>query len=55
MGADFDDRQSLIRLLLYTNEIDIEGLIATTSTFLRDQARRTGERVSVDPRDSGNN
>ncbi|WP_221393764.1 DUF1593 domain-containing protein [Dyadobacter sp. NIV53] len=29
--ADPDDTQSLIRLLLYSNEIDIEGLIATTS------------------------
>ena len=29
--ADPDDKQSLIRLLLYANEIDIEGLIATTS------------------------
>jgi Protein of unknown function (DUF1593) len=29
--ADPDDSQTLIRLLLYSNEIDIEGLIATTS------------------------
>src|SRR5450631_332803 len=29
--ADPDDSQSLIRLLLYSNEIEIEGLIATTS------------------------
>ena len=29
--ADPDDTQSLIRLLLYSNEIDIEGLVATTS------------------------
>jgi Protein of unknown function (DUF1593) len=29
--ADPDDTQSLIRLLLYSNQIDIEGLIATTS------------------------
>ncbi|HEX5788231.1 MAG TPA: nucleoside hydrolase-like domain-containing protein [Woeseiaceae bacterium] len=33
--ADPDDTQSLIRLLLYANEIDIEGLVATTSTHLR--------------------
>lgn len=31
--ADPDDTQSLIRLLLYANEIDIEGLIATTSVW----------------------
>lgn len=29
--ADPDDAQTLIRLLLYTNQIDLEGLIATTS------------------------
>ena len=29
--ADPDDAQTLIRLLVYTNQIDIEGLIATTS------------------------
>ena len=33
--ADPDDSQSLVRLLLYTNEIELEGLIATTSTHLR--------------------
>ena len=33
--ADPDDTQSLVRLLLYANEIDIEGLVATTSTHLR--------------------
>jgi hypothetical protein len=33
--ADPDDAQTLIRLLLYSNEIDIEGLIATTSTHQR--------------------
>jgi hypothetical protein len=30
--ADPDDSQTLIRLLLYSNQIDLEGLIATTST-----------------------
>jgi hypothetical protein len=29
--ADPDDTQSLIRLLLYSNEIDLKGLVATTS------------------------
>ena len=33
--AEADDSQSLIRLLLYANEIDIEGLIATTSIWLK--------------------
>lgn len=31
--ADPDDTQSLVRLLLYSNVIDIEGLIATTSVW----------------------
>jgi hypothetical protein len=31
--ADPDDTQSMIRLLLYSNEIDIKGLIATTSVW----------------------
>ena len=29
--ADPDDAQTLVRLLLYSNQIDIEGLVATTS------------------------
>lgn len=37
MGADNDDRQSMVRLVLYANEIDIEGLVATTSTFMMDR------------------
>jgi len=34
--ADPDDTQSLVRLFLYSNEIDIEGIIATTSCWMRD-------------------
>lgn len=33
--ADPDDAQTFVRLLLYSNEIDIEGLVATTSTHQR--------------------
>ncbi len=33
--ADPDDTQSLIRLLLYSNQIDIEALVATTSVHQR--------------------
>ncbi len=33
IGADPDDTQSMCRLLLYSNEIDIEGLIAATSIW----------------------
>ena len=32
-----DDEQSMVRLLVYSNEFDIEGLIATTSTWLREK------------------
>jgi hypothetical protein len=31
MGADPDDQQSMVRLLLYANEFEIEGLIATSA------------------------
>ena len=30
-----DDEESMVRFLVYANQYDIEGLVATTSTFLR--------------------
>jgi CubicO group peptidase (beta-lactamase class C family) len=33
IGGDPDDEQSLVRLLLYSNELEIEGLIATGATY----------------------
>ena len=33
--AEVDDTESLVRLLLYSNQIDIKGLIATTSVWKR--------------------
>ena len=33
--ADPDDTQSLVRLLLYSEGIDLQGLVATTSTHMR--------------------
>ncbi|MDO1513407.1 DUF1593 domain-containing protein [Maribacter confluentis] len=33
--ADPDDTQSFVRLFLYTNEIDIKGMVATTSCWLQ--------------------
>lgn len=33
IGADPDDTMSMVRLLLYSDEIDIQGLIATTSCW----------------------
>lgn len=38
IGNEPDDQMSLVRLLLYSNEIDIEGLVATTSVWQRDKA-----------------
>lgn len=32
-----DDAQSMVRFLVYSNHYDVEGLIATTSTHLRDR------------------
>ena len=37
IGTESDDSESLVRLLLYSDEIDIEGLIATTSTHMREE------------------
>ena len=34
-GIEIDDIQSMLRLLLYANEIDIEGLIPCTSCFVK--------------------
>ena len=35
IGNEPDDQMSFVRLLLYSDEIDIEGLVATTSTWQR--------------------
>src|SRR5689334_9250356 len=32
IGNEPDDQMSFVRLLLYSNELDLEGLVATTST-----------------------
>ena len=32
-----DDEQSMVRFLCYSNEFDVEGLVATTSCWLRDR------------------
>jgi len=44
-----DDEESLVRFLVYSNEYDVEGLIATTSVWLRDKVRpeRIEERVNA--------
>lgn len=40
IGNEPDDSMSMVRLLTYANEFDIEGLIATTSTHLRTATHR---------------
>jgi hypothetical protein len=35
IGNEPDDQMSLARFLLYSNEMDVEGLIASTSTWQR--------------------
>jgi hypothetical protein len=44
-----DDEESLVRFLVYSNEYDVEGLIATTSVWLRNTVRpeRIQERVAA--------
>ena len=44
-----DDEESLVRFLVYSNEYDVEGLIATTSVWLKDKVRpeRIVERVEA--------
>lgn len=46
--ADPDDSQSLIRLLLYSNDIDIEGLIAVTSVHQKNRVAPETMRKIID-------
>ncbi len=39
MGNEPDDQMSFVRLLLYANEIDFEGLVATTSTWQKNKVQ----------------
>jgi len=34
-----DDQMSLVRFLLYSNQFDVEGLVATTSTWMKNKVR----------------
>src|SRR6202008_3670063 len=34
-----DDQMSMVRLLVYANQFDVEGLIATTSTWMKNAVR----------------
>ena len=43
-----DDEESMVRFLVYANEYEVEGLVATTSTWLRNQTREDLIRRQVD-------
>jgi alpha-L-fucosidase 2 len=43
-----DDEESLVRLLVYSNEFDIEGLVATTSCYLKKGPREDLLRKAID-------
>lgn len=43
-----DDTQSLCRYLTYSNQFDTEGIVATTSTWLRDRVAPEAMHAVVD-------
>ena len=43
-----DDQMSMVRLLVYSNQFDIEGLIATTSTWMKNKVRPDVIQTLVD-------
>ena len=43
-----DDQMSMVRFLVYANEFDVEGLIATTSTWMRNKVRPDVIRHVID-------
>jgi hypothetical protein len=43
-----DDEESMVRFLVYSNEYDVEGLIATTSVWLRGKVRPENIRERIE-------
>ena len=43
-----DDGESIVRLLLYSNVIDIEGIIATTSVHMKNIVAPESSLMAVD-------
>jgi len=43
-----DDQMSLVRLLVYSNQVDIEGLVANTSTWMKRAVRPDVIRTVID-------
>src|SRR5215471_2972427 len=48
IGNEPDDQMSLVRLLLYSNEIDIVALVATTSTWQKSAVHPETMRALID-------
>jgi hypothetical protein len=46
-----DDQMSMVRFLVYSNEFDVEGLVAATSTWMRQRVRPDVIRTVVDAYD----
>jgi hypothetical protein len=43
-----DDQMSMVRLLVYSNQLDVEGLVATTSTWMKKTVRPDVIRLLID-------
>ncbi len=46
-----DDQMSMVRFLVYSNQFDVEGLVATTSTWMRNKVRPDVIRTLIDAYD----
>lgn len=56
IGNEPDEAESFVRFLLYTNQFDVEALVATTSNWQRDtvQPELLRERIAANGRVVGN-
>ena len=48
MANEPDDQMSMVRFLVYSNAFDVEGLVAGTSTWMRDKVRPDVIRTLID-------
>ena len=48
IGNEPDDAQSLVRFLVYSNEFDVEGILATTSNWLKNEVQTDRIRGHVE-------
>ncbi len=47
-GLETDDIESMVRLMLYSNVIDVEGLIAATSCFCKNKGKEKNKKLIID-------